>query len=98
LSVTYLGAMGAPNTTNQKWSLHNRHWQDRVWGDDVTGFEWLAGGTKLKVSTSAIYGSGGYFELDLNARDVKQLLPLDHKVNTSDPGPGYSISGRENEP
>ena len=93
LSVVYRGPIGAPSTQNGRWTLYDRYWYDNVWGSDVTGFRWSKDGTHLSISTSSIYGSGGYFDLDLQLRTAKQRLPKGPAVSTDKPGPGYDISG-----
>ena len=93
LSVIYLGSIGAPATQNGRWRLADRYWHDPVWGSDVTGFKWSRDRTHLLVSTSGIYGSGGFFELDVLARSAIQRLPQGKSVSINRPGPGYNISG-----
>jgi hypothetical protein len=93
LAVVYIEPMGAPSTPNGKWGLNDRYWHDAEWGADVTGFRWSKDVTRLSVSTSSIYGSGGFFELDLQVRTAKQRLPKGPPVSISNPGPGYDISG-----
>lgn len=94
MSVIHLGPIGAPASKNGRWTLKDRHWYDSLWGADITGFKWAKDGLSLKVSTSPIYGSGGYFEINLKTRTVKQLLPEGITVSVVNPGPGYDISGR----
>ena len=93
MSVVHLGPIGAPATQNGRWTLKDRYWHDPLWGSDITGFKWKKDGTHLGVSTSPIYGSGGFFELDLKSRTVKQILPKEAAVSVHKPGPGYNISG-----
>jgi len=93
LSVVYAKPIGAPSTQNGKWTLVNRHWSERLWSSDFTGYKWSADGLKLIVGTSGIYGSGGLFELDLLGRISKQLLPKDTRISTTTPGPGYLVDG-----
>ena len=95
ISVIHLGPIGAPASKNGKWALEDRHWYDSLWSADITGFKWAEDGLSLTVSTSPIYGSGGYFELNCQTRTVKQLLPDGEAVSVSNPGPGYEISGKE---
>jgi len=94
LSVVHLGPIGASASKNGRWTLENRYWYDSLWSSDITGFRWSKDGMQLTVSTSPIYGSGGYFELDLKTRTAKQLLPEGAAVSVDKPGPGYDISGR----
>jgi hypothetical protein len=94
MSVIHLGSIGAPASENRRWTLENRHWYDSLWSSDITGFKWAKDGLSITVSTSPIYGSGGYFEINLRSRTVKQLLPEGVTVSVANPGPGYDISGR----
>jgi hypothetical protein len=93
MSVIYLEPIGAPSTTNGRWKLEDRYWHDPLWGSDITGFKWAKDGLYLLVSTSPIYGSGGLFELNLESRTAKQLLPKGTVVSVNKPGPGYNVSG-----
>ena len=93
LAVIYVEPIGLPVTENGRWSLENRYWYEEQWGSDVTGFKWSKDGKSLSVSTSPIYGSGGFFELDLQAHSATQRLPKGLPVSTEHPGPGYDISG-----
>ncbi len=67
------------------WALDNRFWQTSTWGSDVTNFVWSQDNNYLFVATNSIYGSGGLYQLDLERRIEKQLLP------TTKVGSGYSI-------
>ena len=51
--------------TWNKWSATERFWQDATWASDVTSFAWSPSYRYLYVTTSAIYGEGGIFKLDL---------------------------------
>jgi len=93
LAVVYIDPIGAPATQNGRWNLNDRFWHDAVWGSDVTGFKWSKDGTHLLVSTSPIYGSGGFFELEPQTRTARQRLPKGAAVSIDNPGPGYNISG-----
>ena len=93
LAVVYIEPIGSPATENGRWKLNDRYWHDDLWGSDVTGFRWAKDGKYLFVSTSRIYGSGGFFELSLEMRTAKQRMPKRGLVSESDPGPGYDISG-----
>ncbi len=75
LSVIYIGPIGAPATQNGRWTLADRYWHDPLWGSDVTWFKWSQDGTHLFISTSEIYGSGGFFELDVLKRTATQHCP-----------------------
>src|SRR5882724_1364309 len=96
LGVLYSDPIGAPVAAPfvNAWTLENRYWQDPVWSADVTGFVWNSKGSRLYVSTSEIYGSGGIFELDLPSRHARQLAPPGgaSPVSPSSPGPGYVIT------
>lgn len=91
LSVLHLDPIGAPFV--DRWSLNDRYWHEPVWGSDVTGFKWDKDRKRLFVSTQGIYGAGGFFELDLQARKAKQVKPKGKPVSIEAPGPGYNISG-----
>ena len=78
-------------TYYQVWSLANRMWQTSVWASDVTSYAWGPDGTKLYVATSAIYGSGGLYELDLVRRQHKKIAPPNEEATVDKPGPGYVI-------
>ena len=56
------------------WGLSKRFWQDERWSLDVTAFAWDLAAGCLYVSTSAIYGDGGLFALDLKNRRATRLL------------------------
>jgi hypothetical protein len=73
LGVVYYSNMGVP--LNGKWSLTDRFWQKSAWGADVTSLAWDSTGKDLFVSTSAIYGSGAVYRLDLLNREAKKLFP-----------------------
>ena len=94
LSVMYLDPITSPITPNGKWSLNDRYWHNPLWGSDVTGFRWSRDGKKLYVSTGNIYGSGGYFVLNLMDRRFTQELPKDRAISLDNVGPGYDINGK----
>lgn len=73
LGVIYYKNMSVP--LYERWSLTDRFWQRNEWGADVTGFTWDDTGKYLFVSTSAIYGSGAVYVLDLSARTSRRLFP-----------------------
>lgn len=73
------------------WALDNRFWQTSTWGSDVTNFVWSQDNKYLFVATNSIYGSGGLYQLDLERRIEKQLLPIDKSASSSSPSSGYSI-------
>jgi hypothetical protein len=93
LAVVYLNPIGAPVTQNGRWSLIDRLWHDAVWGFEVTGFKWSQDGAHLLMSTSPVYGSGGFFDLELQTRLAQQRLPKGPSVSIDKPGPGYNMSG-----
>ena len=84
MSVIHLGPIRAPASENGRWTLKDRYWHEPLWGSDITGFKWEKDG---------IYGSGGFFELDLKSRTVRQILPKEAAVSVHKFGPGYNISG-----
>lgn len=63
--------------TWDKWSCNDRFWQDSDWATDVTSFAWSPSYRYLYVATSAIYGEGGIFKLDLQNRTSSRLAPSD---------------------
>jgi hypothetical protein len=73
------------------WALDNRFWQTSTWGLDVTNFVWSQDNKYLFIATNSIYGSGGLYQLDLERRIEKQLLPINKSVSSGSPGSGYSI-------
>jgi hypothetical protein len=75
LGVVYYGHLGAP--TDGKWALTDRFWQDSNWGADVTAFAWDPKRELLLVSTSAIYGTGTVYRLELKNRRYARLFPLE---------------------
>jgi len=60
--------------------LSSRFWQGQLWSNDVTSFAWTESGTELLVSTSAIYGSGALFLLNLEAQESKMLYQVESAV------------------
>ncbi len=84
-------------TYYKTWSLANRMWQDPKWASDVTSYAWSPDGNKLYVGTSNIYGSGGFFELDLVRHQYKQIAPTDKESSVEKPGPGYMIMSLDKE-
>jgi len=56
-----------------KWDTSKRFWQDEIWAEDVTSFAWSPSFRYLYVATSAIYGKGGIFKLDLLKRTFTEL-------------------------
>lgn len=79
------------------WALNNRFWQEKIWASDVDSIAWSPNKKSLFVATGRIYGSGSLYQLDLEKRKVKQLLPIKSETSTSNPGPGYSIINLSND-
>src|SRR5438876_3349972 len=80
IGVVYARNMGAPN--DGAWGLNNRFWQEGAWTSEVQTFAWSTDGTSLFVSTGAVYGSSGLFQLDLHNRKARELITAvpDHDV------------------
>lgn len=70
----FLDKMYAP--IHQDYNLGKRFWQDQEWSFDVMSFAWLPG-NRLLISTSAIYGSGSVYLIDLSAKQAKVLLNIE---------------------
>src|ERR1700676_973030 len=49
----------------EKWTLTRRFWQDGQWSADVSALGWVPGRNLLVVATSAIYGTGAVYLLNL---------------------------------
>ena len=73
--MVYSGTMGSPVTG--AWEVGERCWHKASWGDDITSYAWGAGGGRLYVATSGIYGSGSVHVLDLRGRISRLLLGVD---------------------
>jgi hypothetical protein len=58
-----------------QWNTSDRFWQDNLWATDVVNFLWSPSLRYLYVATSGVYGNGGFFKLDLQARVSKCVLP-----------------------
>jgi hypothetical protein len=58
-----------------KWDTNNRFWQEKEWATDVVNFAWSPSFRYVYVATSAMYGDGGFFKLDLKDRVSERLLP-----------------------
>jgi len=95
LTVVRTEPLGAP--TKGAWTLRDRVWCDDRWGADVTGYRWSKDGSRLFVTTSEVYGSGGAFALDLERRTSSQLFPRDGTVTPDSPGPGFTLKQLEQE-
>jgi hypothetical protein len=57
----------------EKWTLTRRFWQGGPWSADVGALGWVPGRNLLVVSTSAIYGTGGVYLLDLEKQTYTKL-------------------------
>jgi hypothetical protein len=62
----FLKELGAPFMG--AYRLTKRFWQSDEWGADVTSFAWLPNNKSILISTSAIYGSGKVYKLDLESQ------------------------------
>jgi hypothetical protein len=110
IGIVYYDLMGAPSPIDfarglseedrvdcyKKWSLGNRMWQESLWASDVTSYAWTPDGTKLYLTTSGIYGSGAFYELDLIRKNHRQIAPSNRKATAGEPGPGYVITRIDN--
>lgn len=61
----------------QKWGPTNRAWQDHQWASDVTSFAWDPSGHFLFVATSAVYGTGAVYRLDLAKRTYAPVFQIE---------------------
>jgi len=73
------------------WQIDNRVWQENPWTSDVDSFAWSLDGKSLFIGTSDIYGAGGMYQLNLEQRKSKQIMPKKQIVSVDEPGAGYSI-------
>lgn len=55
------------------WDTTDRFWQDAAWAADVVNFAWGPSQRYLYVATSAVYGDGAFFKLDLRERTHVRL-------------------------
>ena len=62
----FLSDLGAP--LRGSYRLTKRFWQSDEWGADVTSFSWLPSNKYLLLSTSAVYGSGKVYKLNLESQ------------------------------
>lgn len=85
------GVLPDGTTRFEGWENDNRVWQENPWTSDVDSIAWSPDGKSLFIATSEIYGSGGLYQLDLEARKFSQLLPANKKVSLDATGPGYTI-------
>jgi hypothetical protein len=67
----FINDLGAP--LRGAYRLTKRFWQSDEWGADVTSFAWLRNNKSLIISTSAIYGSGKVYKLDLESQEFEIL-------------------------
>jgi len=67
----FLEDLGAP--LRGPYRLAKRFWQDDEWGSDVTSFSWLPNKKHLIISTSAIYGAGKVFKLNLETQEYEVI-------------------------
>ena len=69
------GKIKVPPDREWKWWIDNRFWQESAWGQDIKNFAWSPDLSFLYVATSHIYGSGGFYRLDLVGRESVRLIP-----------------------
>ncbi len=69
--AVFLRDLGAP--LSGPYDLGRRFWQGQKWAYDVTSYAWLPDG-KLLVATSAIYGTGAVYVLELESQKSKVAL------------------------
>lgn len=62
---------------SKKWWPTNRFWQDNDWASDVTSFAWDPSSHFLVVATSAVYGTGAVYRLDLAKRTYEPVFRID---------------------
>lgn len=72
--AVYLHKLGAP--LSGKYDLGTRFWQGEKWSYDVTSYSWI-GMNELLLTTSAIYGSGSVYLLELETQTHKEVLKLE---------------------
>ena len=58
-----------------KWNVNDRFWQEPAWATDITSFAWSPNLRALYVGTSAVYGTGALYKLDLVNRTFELLVP-----------------------
>ena len=69
--AVFLKDLGAP--LSGPYDLGKRFWQGEEWSNDVTSYAWLPDG-QLLLATSAIYGTGAVYVLDLEKQRSKIAL------------------------
>jgi hypothetical protein len=69
--AVFLNDLGAP--LSGPYDLGKRFWQGQEWANDVTSYAWLPDG-RLLLATSAIYGTGTVYILDLEKQQSKVAL------------------------
>ena len=75
--AVFLKELGAPFEGD--YELGKRFWQGQEWAYDVTSYSWLQR-NKLLIATSAIYGSGSVYLLDLEKKSFRVLKKIDGSV------------------
>ena len=84
IGIVYYKNMSQP--IKDAWQITDRYWQLSEWGSDATSFCWDPSGNYLFISTSAIYGSGKVFVLDLYNRIATEIFPKNKSVLLADGG------------
>ncbi len=84
IGIVYYKNMSQP--IKDAWQITDRYWQLSEWGSDATSFCWDPSGKNLFISTSAIYGSGKVFVLDLYNRVTTEIYPKTKSVLPTDDG------------
>ena len=69
--AVYLYDLGNP--FRGKYKLGKRFWQGEAWSYDVTSYVWLKDNKYLLIATSAIYGSGSLYLLNLEEQTSKVI-------------------------
>ena len=74
----FLKDLGAP--LRGPYTLTKRFWQNEEWGADVTSFAWLPDHKTLLLATSAIYGSGKVYKINLETKQSSFLYVPDDNI------------------
>ena len=74
--AVFMKGLGAPFEGN--YQLGKRFWQGQEWAYDVTSYAWLPD-NQLLIATSAVYGSGSVYLLNL-AKQLSRVLFNDDKA------------------
>jgi hypothetical protein len=69
--AVFYAQLGEPRY--ERWTLIRRFWQGEPWGADVSSLGWVPRRNLLVVATSAIYGAGAVFLLDLEKQTYRKL-------------------------